>query len=161
MFGVRFRVRDRFRVRISVRVIVRVNSFRDYFSVLLRAQHRPPTSDHKSSRALTAHRLLQKIPVKYELQQHWLGHFLSSAPAFRCCRQGSRWHIYSPHVWIDSPCIHLSVSSPYKIVVCSVHKHINTTRMHTITLWQFILYSFKVLWEKKNPYNIQPTLPFH
>ena len=39
MFGVRFRVRVRFKVRISVRVIVRVNSFRDYFSVLERAQH--------------------------------------------------------------------------------------------------------------------------
>ena len=49
MFGVRFRVR----VRISVRVIVRVNYFRDYFSVLVRAQHRSPTSDHNSSRALT------------------------------------------------------------------------------------------------------------
>ena len=41
MFGVR------------IRVIVRVNSFRDSFSVLLRAQHRLPTSDHNSSRVLT------------------------------------------------------------------------------------------------------------
>ena len=53
MFGVRFRVRVRFKVRISVRVIVRVNSFRDYFSVLERAQHSSPTSEHNSSRALT------------------------------------------------------------------------------------------------------------
>ena len=51
MFGVRFRVK--FRVRISVRVIVRVNSFRDSFSVLLRAQHRSPMSDHNSSCTLT------------------------------------------------------------------------------------------------------------
>ena len=54
MFGVRFRV------RISVTVIVRVNSFRDSFSVLLRAQHRPPTSDHKSSRVLMS---ASKTPV--------------------------------------------------------------------------------------------------
>ena len=47
MFGVRVRF------RISVRVIVRVNYFRDYFSVLVRAQHRSPKSDHTSSRALT------------------------------------------------------------------------------------------------------------
>ena len=57
MFGVRFRVRVTFRVRISIRVIVRVNYFRESFSALLRAQHRSPTGDHKSSR------------VKYELQQ--------------------------------------------------------------------------------------------
>ena len=54
MFGAMFRVRVRFKVRIRVRVIVRVNYFRDYFSVLVRAQHRSPTSDHNSSRALTA-----------------------------------------------------------------------------------------------------------
>ena len=62
MFGVRFRARVRFRVRISIRVIVRVNYIRDYFSVLLRAQHRPPTSDRKSSRVLTS---ASKTPVTY------------------------------------------------------------------------------------------------
>ena len=62
MFWVRFRVRVRFTVRISDRVIVRVNSFRDSFSVLLRAQHRPPTSDHKSSCMLTS---ASKTPVTY------------------------------------------------------------------------------------------------
>ena len=48
-----------FGVRIIVRVIVRVTSFRDSFSVLL---HRPPTSDHKSSRMLTS---ASKTPVTY------------------------------------------------------------------------------------------------
>ena len=60
MFWVRFRVRVWFTVRISVRVIV--NSFRDSFSVLLRAQHRTPTSDHKSSCVLTS---ASKTPVTY------------------------------------------------------------------------------------------------
>ena len=66
MFGVRFRVRVRYKVRIIVTVIVRVNSFGDYISVLVRAQHRSPTSDHNSSRALT---VCFKTLMKYELQQ--------------------------------------------------------------------------------------------
>ena len=47
------------------------------------------------------------------------------ATAQMAARQGSRWLIESPHVRI------------YEIIVYSVLKHINTTRMHTIS-WLFI-----------------------
>ena len=49
-------------------------------------------------------------------------------------KQQLRWlRTRKPLAYRESTCTNLSVSCPYEIIVYSVLKHINTTRMHTIS----------------------------
>ena len=64
-----------------------------------------------------------------------------------------------PLAYRESTCKNLSISCPYEIIFYYVLKHINTTRMHTISR-QFIPFIYGTLRKRILP-NTQPTLPFH
>ena len=64
-----------------------------------------------------------------------------------------------PLAYRESTCTNLCVYCPYEIIVYSVPKHINTTRMHKISR-QFIPHIYGPL-GKRMLSNIQPTRPFH
>ena len=87
-------------------------------------------------------------------------HHKTESTRFNKIKQQLRWlRTRKSLACRDSTCTNLSVSCPYEIIVHSVLKHINTTRIHTI-IWQFIPLIYGHL-GKRILSNIQPTLPFH
>ena len=74
-------------------------------------------------------------------------------------KQQLRW-LRKPLVYRESSCTNLSVSCPYEKIVYSVLKHINTTRVHTISRQFIPLINLMVLWEKEFFLTFDLLCPF-